>query len=138
MSNKLNLIIFIFRLGFGINFFLHGLTKLMGDQEAFKNYLLTKFSETILPDLLIEPFAIAIPYVELILGFLIIFGLFYYWSLLFSMVTMISLMIGMILIKDWPTVSMHLIYLIYLFLLGVNIDADKFCLDKLIWQKKES
>jgi thiosulfate dehydrogenase (quinone) large subunit len=129
MSNKLNLIIFIFRLGFGINFFLHGLTKILGDQEAFKNYILTKFSETLLPSFLIEPYAIAIPYIELLLGFLLIIGLFYYWSLLLSMLTMISLMIGMILIKDWSTVSMHLVYLIYLFLLGVNIDNDKISID---------
>lgn len=135
MSNKLNLIIFIFRLGFGVNFFLHGLTKLMGDQEAFKNYILTKFSETILPNFLIEPYAVAVPYIELVLGFFLIFGLFYYWSLLLSMLTMISLMIGMILIKDWATVSMHLVYLIYLFLLGVNIDNDKISIDYLLNKK---
>ena len=137
MSNKINLIIFVFRLGFGVNFFLHGLTKILGDQEAFKNYILSKFSGTLIPEFLIEPYALAIPYVELILGLFILLGLFYYWSLLLSMLTMISLMIGMILVKDWQTVGIHLVYLIYLFLLGVNIEADKLCLDYL-FKKKEA
>ena len=123
--------VFVFCLGFGLNFFLHGLTKLMGDQEAFKSFIVEKFSSTIIPTVLLEPYAASIAYIELILGITLILGVFYYWSVIFSMLTMISLMVGMILVKDWSTVGIQLAYLIYLFLLGVNINSDKYCIDSL-------
>ena len=131
MFNKQSLLIFVFRLGFGINFFLHGLGKLLGDQDAFRSSIVTKFSDTYLPNFLLEPYAYAIPYLELILGLFLVLGLFYYWSLIFSLLTMISLMIGMIAVQNWDVVTMHFIYMIYIFLLALNYQADKICLDYL-------
>lgn len=131
MANKQSLLILIFRLGFGVNFFLHGLLKLNSDQEAFKNFILTKFSGTIIPSAILEPFAICLPYIELILGALLIVGLFYFWAIFLSMFTMICLMSGMIIMKDWQTVGIQLVYLIYLFLLGANISGDAFNIDQL-------
>ena len=63
------------RITLGINFFLHGFVRIP-KLEAFASGLTQGFEVTMLPLALVKMIAYAIPFIEVILGGFIIFGIF--------------------------------------------------------------
>lgn len=92
------------RWGIGLRLLVSGLAK-VGDLGGFVNgYILPAFAETILPDWMLIPYAYALPVVELLLGALLILGLFRCISLFLAGLTFLSLAFGQMLLKQQATV----------------------------------
>lgn len=65
----------LIRLIIGISLFGHGLVRLPKLTE-FSTYLFNKFNSSILPEVVIRPFAYTLTFAEFIIGLLLILGLF--------------------------------------------------------------
>ncbi len=101
----------LLRWGIGLRLLVSGLAK-VGDLGGFVNgSILPAFAETILPKWMLVPYAYALPVVELLLGALLILGLFRCVSLFLSGLTFLSLAFGQMLLKQHATVLDILVYL---------------------------
>jgi thiosulfate dehydrogenase (quinone) large subunit len=100
------------RWGLGLLLFYGGLGKFMGGIGGFAGgYLSAQFSKTFLPPVLISLYGHVLPFAELILGFLLILGLFRNYTLLLSGLTFISLAFGQMLLQKHEVVATIFIYL---------------------------
>jgi thiosulfate dehydrogenase [quinone] large subunit len=83
----------------GVIFLFFGMGKLP-DVSGFAKGLVGQFSKTWLPDWLLAPYAYAVPYVEVILGALLILGLWRNVVLSLTGLYLISLTFGLVLLKQ--------------------------------------
>jgi len=126
-----------FRIVIGTNFFFHGLARMLGGGvEGFASGTTKAFSGTPLPPGLVHAFLSVLPYVELILGLLIFFGLFTRWALVIAQLLIAALIFGTSLRSDWVTVSIQMIYAIALYLALANLDDNHCALDRLFGKGK--
>lgn len=107
----------LLRLLLGVDLFGHGFIRILHGTAAFAAGIVAQMANTPLPPALVHPFALAIPWIELVLGTLLILGLFTRTALTLSMLFMIALMVGITLRQDWPTAGLQLIYGLVLFVL---------------------
>jgi thiosulfate dehydrogenase (quinone) large subunit len=109
----------ILRLSFGANILLHGVSRLLAGHAAFLAYLTHYFEKTpIVPATLLPVFATAQPWVELVLGLLLLLGLWTRFSLIVGGLVMTMLVVGTNLAQDWTVAGLQLIYcFIYCYLL---------------------
>ncbi len=99
------------RWGLGLRLLVSGAAKVT-DLGGFVNgYILPAFAKTILPDWMLIPYAYALPIVELLLGVLLIIGLFRALTLFISGLTFLSLAFGQMLLKQHAAVLDILLYL---------------------------
>jgi thiosulfate dehydrogenase [quinone] large subunit len=127
----------VFRLALGTNFLFHGLARMLGGGvEGFASGTTKAFTGTVLPPGLVHAFLTVLPYVELILGVLILLGLFTRWALAAANLLMAVLMFGTSMRSDWVTVSIQMIYVIALYLALANLDDNCCSLDKLLHKGK--
>ncbi|MGJ8657132.1 MAG: DoxX family protein [Akkermansiaceae bacterium] len=101
------------RIGMGVNFAVHGLVRLP-KLEGFANYMTGNFEKTILPSALVKPYAYGLPIIELILGILMILGLFTRKAFIASALVMISLIFGTCMLENWATAGSQMVYLAYI------------------------
>jgi len=126
-----------FRLVIGTNFFFHGLARMLGGGvEGFASGTTKAFAGTPLPPGLVHAFLFVLPYVELILGVLIFFGLFTRWALIIAQLLIAALIFGTSLRSDWATVGIQMIYAIVLYLALSNLDDNCCALDRLFGKHK--
>jgi len=127
----------VFRLALGTNFMFHGLARMLGGGvEGFAAGTTKAFAGTPLPPGLVHAFLSVLPYMELILGVLIFFGLFTRWALAIAGLLMAALMFGTSMRSDWVTVSIQMIYSIALYLALANLDDNCCALDRLFSKNK--
>ena len=126
-----------FRLVLGTNFFFHGLARMLGGGvEGFASGTTKAFAGTPLPPGLVHAFLTVLPFVELILGVLIFFGLFTRWALVAAQLLIAALIFGTSMRSDWVTVSIQMIYAIVLYLALANLDDNCCALDRLFGKNK--
>lgn len=117
------------RLGTGISFFGHGLVRLP-KISAFRNWMIDLFKTSIMPEALTYIFATVLPFVELLLGLLLIIG----WCSRFTCIAGSSLIcmliFGSCLIENWDAVAFQLIYGLLFFILLFYMEHNKYALDK--------
>ncbi|HLD89091.1 MAG TPA: MauE/DoxX family redox-associated membrane protein [Candidatus Nanoarchaeia archaeon] len=122
----------LLRCGLGILFFFSGMQKFIGGYSKFVNSLVTTMSKSWLPEILVKIYAYALPFAEVVLGALLIIGLFRVLTLKVTGVLLISLAFGNVLIANYQNVANILVYLVVgalaLWLNEYdNISADKYC-----------
>jgi thiosulfate dehydrogenase (quinone) large subunit len=105
------------RVVFGVNIFLHGLSRLLGNRGDFLAYLSKQMAHAPLPQFLLPPFAAVLPWVEAAVGLLLLLGLFTRVALLAGASLMVVLMIGASLAQNWDVAGIQLIYCVIYFLL---------------------
>ena len=120
-----------FRLVIGTNFFFHGLARILGGVGGFAAGTSKAFAGTPLPPGLVHAFLTVLPFVELILGVLIFFGLFTRWALVVAQLLIGALIFGTSMRSDWATVGIQMIYAIVLYLALANLDDNCCALDRL-------
>jgi len=99
------------RLALGINELLHGVTRIfIGDLSAFLNATQTQFQNTPLPVWQVRAFATAVPYCELVIGVLLLLGLWTRWALVGAAVLMLGIIFGTALRGDWQIVFLQMFY----------------------------
>ena len=132
-SSNRTLAFVVFRLTLGTNFLFHGLARMLGGGvEGFASGTTKAFAGTPLPPGIVHAFLAVLPYVELILGALILLGLFTRWALAAAGLLIAVLMFGTSMRADWVTVSIQMIYAIALYLALANLDDNCCSLDKLL------
>lgn len=124
---------FLARVTLGVNFLIHGLVRLPKLKE-FANGVINGFKGTMLPEILVLPFAYAIPIVELILGIMLLLGFLTRKALIASAILMIFLIAGSALKEDWGVVGTQMVYALYIFFLMFYFDYDKWSLSRRIFR----
>ena len=107
---------FFARITLGVNFSIHGLVRLP-KLQGFAEGIMKGFEGTMLPEFMVIPFAYAIPIVELILGIMLLLGLYTNKALATSAILMIVLIAGSAFKEDWGAVSTQMLYALYIFFL---------------------
>lgn len=82
--------------------------------------------------------AFLVPPVELIVGLLLILGLFTRIALVATLVLMAILMYGVTIVQNWDAASSQLIYNIVLFLLLAGLGYNRFALDDVFFSRDRS
>ena len=122
----------ILRVAFGANIFLHGLSRLLNGRAAFLAYLNHYFEHAhLVPTGLLPAFGAVLPWVETILGLLLLLGLFSRFALIAGALVMIALVIGSNLAQDWEVAGLQLIYCFIYYYLLARIDLNAYSLDRL-------
>ena len=69
-----NLAYFTLRATLGLNICIHGVSRILQDPGVFANSLVGLFHKTPLPDWSVHLFGLGLPWVEMLLGGLVLFG----------------------------------------------------------------
>lgn len=126
----------LLRLMLGVLLFYAGLGKFLGGYGNFTNYMITEFTtKTWLPALLLYPFTYTLPFVEIVLGLLILVGLFARPALLLSGLLFITLMFGKMLVQDSSTVSALANYCLITAATYVLTVGDRYSLDVVLGKR---
>ena len=120
----------ILRLSFGANILLHGLSRLLNGRAAFLAYLTHYFehSHLISPGML-PAFAAVLPWVETILGLLLVLGLFSRFTLIVGALVLTALVIGTNLAQDWLVSGLQLPYCFIYYYLLIHLEQNRMSLD---------
>lgn len=122
----------LLRIVFGVNIFLHGISRLAGDHAAFLAYLSQQMAKAPISKFLLPPFAAALPWTEATIGLLLLFGLFTRFALVAGSLVMIVLMAGITLAQNWDVAGIQLIYCAIYFVLLTHRGRNYYSLDTLI------
>jgi thiosulfate dehydrogenase (quinone) large subunit len=97
------------RFTLGLSILMHGLVRLP-HLTAFADGMVKLFRETLLPAIIVRPFALSLVFVEATVGLLILLGLCTRWVLLVGTLLMASLVFGTALQSDWNTLAIQMLY----------------------------
>lgn len=84
-----------------------------------------------LPTFIVTPFAYALPFVEVAVGALLIFGLFNVMALVLAGLLLIGLTFGMTLVNETATVAGNLSYVLITFVLLWLAEHNGYSIDRL-------
>ena len=113
----------VLRLGFGLNFLVHGLVRLP-ELGAFAAGVAGSFEGTLVPPALALPFAYVIPPVELVVGAALVVGLYTRGALVAGGLLMAALQVGTVVRQEWGTLDDQVLYaLVFFVLLYAHRDA---------------
>jgi thiosulfate dehydrogenase [quinone] large subunit len=109
----------LFRLLTGLDFFGHGFARIFTGSHlsGFAQGMVKSMASTPLPSSLTLVSGYAIPCVELLIGILLLLGLFTRYTLILAFLLMFVLMFGITLKQDWSIAMQQLMYGLVLFLL---------------------
>ncbi len=109
------------------------MSRLLANHQAFLAYLNNALAPAaLIPKGTLPVFAAVLPWVETILGLLLLLGLFTRFALIAGFLVMILLMSGVTLAQDWETAGLELIYCIIYFILLTFLNRNYFSLDSLL------
>lgn len=100
----------LLRLLLGVLFLFASFGKL-ANVPGFADGIVKSFESTMLPKVLVFPYAYALPFVELLLGIMLILGIFTDVALMVSGVTLLSLFFGMLLKGEHVVAANNALYL---------------------------
>jgi len=107
----------ITRLTIGMSFFGHGVVR-MFKLAAFSKEMVDEFQKkSYLPGGLVAPFSYALPFAELIVGLLLLLGVFTRQAAIAGAVVMILLIFGTTTVENWNALSTQLIHAAFLIVL---------------------
>jgi thiosulfate dehydrogenase [quinone] large subunit len=109
----------LFRLLTGLDFFGHGFARIFTGSHlsGFAQGMVKSMASTPLPSSLTLASGYAIPCVELLIGILLLLGLFTRYTLILAFLLMFVLMFGITLKQEWNIAMQQLMYGLVLFLL---------------------
>jgi len=120
----------ILRISFGANIMLHGVSRIVMGHAAFLAYLTHYFEKApYVPAGMLSIFATVQPWVELILGLLLVIGLATRFSLIAGGLVIMSLVLGTNLAQDWLVSGLQLIYAFLYYYLLVHLDQNRYSID---------
>lgn len=125
----------LLRIVVGINYFNHGFTRI-GNIPGFMDAMVGAMKGAWMPEFLVRINAALVPPVELIVGLLLILGLFTRGALIATFILMMVLMYGVTIVQNWDAATSQLIYNVILALLLAGVGYNRFSLDQVIWGKR--
>lgn len=108
------------RLTIGLIFLVAGIHKVIQGLGATANWLVDAYAKTFLPSSLVALFGYGLPFLELILGFLLVLGLFRRITLLASCCLLYLLIFGKLIVADYSVVFQNSFFL-FLSALGLAL-----------------
>jgi thiosulfate dehydrogenase [quinone] large subunit len=124
----------LLRITFGVVFLFSGIGKLMGGVGNFVGGMNQRFAGK-LPAILVMPFSYTLPFAELILGALIVFGLLTRLGLVLTGLLLAALTFGTVMLADFGTVAHNTQYALVNFVLLWLVDLNRYSLDGLFRPK---
>jgi thiosulfate dehydrogenase (quinone) large subunit len=121
----------LLRLIMGIDMFMHGMTRISSGVEKFAGTMVTEFQATFLPAGFVHAFGVVLPFVEALVGALLILGLFTRFAVILGSLVMASLVFGTALRSDWNTIGLQLIYAAIYYVLLSRVADNAYCADAL-------
>lgn len=123
----------ILRLSFGANIMLHGVSRLLNGRPAFLAYLNHYFEHAhLIPASSLPAFGAVLPWVETIVGLLLMIGLFSRVVMIFGALVMLCLVVGTNLAQDWLVSGLQLIYCFLYYYLLVHLDENTISVDAMM------
>jgi len=120
-GNDLSLGYALLRSTLGINIALHGISRIVAGPASFVSSLAKQFERTVLPHFAVQGFGYALPWLEALIGLLILFGALTRVALIVGALLIILLTFGSTLHQDWDIAGLQLIYaLVYFVLIGLR------------------
>jgi thiosulfate dehydrogenase [quinone] large subunit len=120
----------ILRVSFGANIMLHGVSRILMGHAAFLAYLTHYFEKaSYVPVSMLSVFATVQPWVETVLGLLLVIGLATRFSLIAGALVIMCLVFGTNLAQDWLVSGLQLIYAFLYYYLLVHLDQNRFSVD---------
>lgn len=125
------LVFLLLRVGIGISMFGHGLVRLPR-LNAFSQWMVGSFAKSMLPAELVRPFSMVLPFAELVIGFLLLIGLFTEPALISGAVLVLLLLFGTAMVENWEAIPSQLIHLVFFAVLLQFIASNSWSLDKIL------
>lgn len=100
----------LLRLALGISMLVHGLVRIGGHFWPFVDSTVKQFASSPVPHFLVRIGAMIIPPVEVLMGVLLILGLWTRFALVLGSLEMCALIAGMSLLEQWEIVAIQLAY----------------------------
>ena len=123
----------VFRFTLGINILIHGVDRVFGvGARGFAAKTSSEFAGIALPHVLVYAFLIFLPFAEVVLGALMIFGLLTRWTLTLGGLLIAVLVFGTALRSDWSTAGVQMVYAITYYFLLKNLDDNYLSVDALL------
>jgi len=130
--SNLSLAYLLLRATLGLNILIHGVTRLLSGPRQFATFLVHAFQATPLPPSLVTTFGYSLPWIEALLGLLLLVGLFTRPALIGGTLLILLLTFGTTLRQDWETAGLQLIYaVIYTLLLALHA-GNRYSLDPVL------
>lgn len=120
----------IIRLSLGISIFMHGFVRIPV-LDTFTYGLVSEFTYSFLPNQLIQAFAYALPFLELIIGLCLIIGLLTKRIAIAGSFLMLILIFGVSLIENWNALPAQFIHLIFYIALIQYNSSNAYAIDRL-------
>ncbi|MFC6100514.1 DoxX family membrane protein [Olivibacter domesticus] len=136
MENNKALAYLFLRLGIGISFLGHGIVRL-SKIPAFRSWMIGLFNTSLMPEIFAYWFASVLPFVELLLGILLIIGWHTRVAYILGSAVICTLIFGSCLIENWEAVAFQLIYGLLFFILLFYMEYNKYALEKSFSGRKE-
>jgi thiosulfate dehydrogenase [quinone] large subunit len=124
----------LLRVTFGVVFLFYGIGKFMRGLGSFSGGTQQRFAGK-LPMALVVPFAYSLPFIEVLIGVLLVLGLFNSIALMLSGLLLIALTFGMVILGDTPTVANNLLYVLINFVLLYLAEQNNYSVDRIIPRK---
>jgi len=128
----------LLRMTIGLNIFIHGLSRLLMGVTVFADSLVPMFAKTFLPGWSVYAFGLLLPWVETVLGLMLLLGFRTRIGLVGGSSLIFVLMFGTSIRQDWSTAGLQLIYATIFACLLAYREGDVYSLDVLVCSRKGS
>ena len=118
----------LLRLALGLNLLLHGLVR-VPVLAKFADGMTREFAATVLPGSLVHAFALCLPFVEAIIGALLVVGLWQRAVLAAGMLVMTALVFGTALLQHWDVLTQQMFYVFLYAVLLATRSWDRWSFD---------
>lgn len=125
----------LLRLAIGMSMFGHGFVRVF-KLAKFSEWMLGKYENSMLPVALVKPFSYALPIIELVIGLLIIIGLFTRQALMVGGFTMIVLIFGSCMVEDWGGIPSQMIHTFFFAVLLSFLNYNSYAIDNLLKKQR--
>jgi thiosulfate dehydrogenase [quinone] large subunit len=126
----------LLRMTIGLNIFIHGLSRLLMGVTVFVDSLVPMFAKTFLPGWSVYAFGLVLPWVETLLGLLLLIGFRSRICLVGCSTLIFVLTFGTSIRQDWNTAGSQLVYAAIFACLLAYREGDVYSLDVLLCSRK--
>lgn len=127
----------VLRVVVGVNILMHGVVRILAGPSVFAAHLVTQFQPTPLANWLVNGFGLALPWLEALLGLLLLLGLKMRWTVVASGALLAVLTYGSCMVQDWQATGAQMIYAIAYALLLILRQWNVISLDGLLEKPSE-
>lgn len=120
----------VLRITVGVMFLFFGASKFLNGVGGFVDGLHERFAESPLPGFLVTVFATMLPFLEVILGTLLVLGLYTSAALAATGLLLVALAFGTVMEPDFAGVARNVNYALVVFVLLWLVDHNRYSLDE--------